>query len=100
MIDIAEKLGFLIIGWLLGVVGPHFTAAIERRRLAVALAVPLERELRDVRERCAATAYYIGKKAKSLSRAELRWTVGHLREADRPWTKGLSATGPKPRCRD
>ncbi len=71
--DTIEKLLLLILGWLLGMLGPVVTEAIKRRRENSLVKLALAAELREVSYKLALTNYSINIHFGSVDRAYLQW---------------------------
>jgi len=79
--DVSAALIGTVVGWVLGLLTTPIVTWYEQRRIAVALAGPLESELRDVQVRSSLAVYYFLSKHE-ITRDELQWTLDTLVNAD------------------
>lgn len=71
--DTIEKLLFLALGWLLGMLGPVVTDAIKKRRENIQVRVALAAELREVSYKLALANYLINIHFGTVDRSYLEW---------------------------
>jgi hypothetical protein len=71
--DTIEKLLLLALGWLLGMLGPVVTVAINRRRENCQVKVALAAELREVSYKLALASYLINIHFGTVDRPYLQW---------------------------
>jgi hypothetical protein len=76
--DVIEKLLFLSIGWLLGLLGPVIVDAIRRRRENALGRLAIHAELRDVSHKLALAAQYLYLRKGIADRGHLEWVKRHL----------------------
>ncbi len=81
MSDTTATVVGVALGWSLGWLTTPIVNWYERRRTALALAGPLEAELRDLQVRSAMAAHYI-KGKHSLCRDDVQWELDVLVDAD------------------
>ncbi len=74
--DTIEKLLFLALGWLLGMLGPVVTDAIKRRRENAQVKLALAAELREVSYKLALANYLVNIHFGTVDRAYLQWFQG------------------------
>lgn len=68
-----EKIIFLFLGWLLGLLSPIIADAIRKRREAVEVSIALQTELHELRYRLACSAYFIEIRFGEVNRQFLEW---------------------------
>lgn len=73
-----EKLQFVALGWLLGLLGPLIVDAIRRRRENALGQAAIYAELRDVAHKLAVAAHYIHMHMGTVDRPHLEWLKRHL----------------------
>lgn len=76
--EVLGKLLFLVLGWLLGLLGPVIVDAIKRRRENELGRAAIRSELRDVAHKLALAAHYIHMHNGTVNRQELEWLKRHL----------------------
>lgn len=82
MSDIWEKLIVLIIGWLLGLLGPAIVDGIRRKRENKLGRKAILSELRDVGRILAIATYGVRSKEGMIDRAHLEWFKSHSEKAE------------------
>lgn len=68
-----EKVGFLLLGWALGTIGPIVTGIVTKRRETERVKKALQIELRELRYRFAAVVYMVQTRLGSLNRETIEW---------------------------
>lgn len=76
--DTTEKLMFLALGWLLGLLGPVIVDAIKRRRENALGRTAIYAELRDLSHKLAMAVQYIYMRQGIVDRTHLEWVKRHL----------------------
>lgn len=76
--DTVDKLLFLALGWLLGLLGPVIVDAIKRKRENTQGQAAIHAELKDVSHKLALASQFIYMRKGTVDRNHLEWFKGHL----------------------
>lgn len=71
--ELWEKILFLFLGWLLGMLSPVIVEAIRRRREATEIKTALLTELKDLQFRLSSTVYLLSLRTDNYNRDFLEW---------------------------
>jgi hypothetical protein len=76
--DTLEKLLLIVLGWLLGMLGPAVTESIKKRRESQQVKVALAAELREVAYKLAISNYLVHVHFGTVNRSYLQWLRGAI----------------------
>lgn len=73
-----ERVGLLVLGWLLGLLGPVIVDAIKRQRENKLGRAAIREELRQLQKRLATAVYGAETHLGTLTKDRVRWTLNYL----------------------
>lgn len=82
--DTLDKLAFLTLGWLLGMLAPVVTDAIKKRRENALVKIALDNELREISYKLALASYSVNEHLGTVDRTYLQWLQGVIANYDGP----------------
>lgn len=80
--DTLEKVGFVLFGWLLGLLGPAIVDSIKRKRENRLGREAIRVELRQLRERLLVAAHGVDDHLGTQTKEKIRWTLERIAPGD------------------
>lgn len=88
-----ERVALLVLGWLLGLLGPVIVDAIKRQRENKLGRVAIREELRQLQRRLATAVHSAESHLGTVTKERVRWTLKHLStDADEKIRPGLETS--------